>query len=181
MLVWRRTTVLLLVACAWTQAQLVLENPKHLKVPEQQAQALFLTTTRVMEREFNVPGALENKFRMKLVLGEAQERYTIDDAQGNGTLYLERWNEYKFTNVTMRLAIQQLLVPERQERMIDVIVRRAHEIAPVSAAELKVESVNLPPVRPQDDCIGRMNNAALAGVPCKPGMGTQRPTPVPTR
>jgi hypothetical protein len=181
MLVWRRTTVLLLATCSWIQAQLVLENPKHLKVPEQQAQALFLTTNRVMEKEFSVPGALENKFRMKLVLGEAHERYTIDDAQGDGTLYLERWNEYKFTNVAMRLAIQQLLVPERQERMIDVIVRRAHEIAPVSAAELKVESVSLPPVPPQNDCMARMNNAALGGMPCKQGLGVQRPTPMTTR
>jgi hypothetical protein len=181
MLVWRRTAVLLVLACSWIHAQLVLENPKHLKVPEQQAQALFLTTNRVMEKEFNVPGTLENKFRMKLVLGEPKERYTIDDAQGNATLYLERWNEYKFTSVTMRLAIQQLLVPERQERMIDTIVRRAHEIAPVSAAELKVESVSLPQVRSQDDCIARMNNAALGGVPCKQGLGSPRPTPVPAR
>ena len=176
-----RTTVLLLFTSSLLNAQLAIENPKHLDVSEAQAQALFLTTTRVMEKEFNVPGALENKFRMRLVLGQTPERFTIDDPAGNGTLYLERWNEFKFTATTMRLAIQQLLVPERQQRMLDVIVRRAHEIAPVSAAELHSEKINLPKPKLRDDCIGRMTNAAIPGVPCKPGEGIRPSDPMPTR
>lgn len=164
-----RTAVLLLFASSLLSAQLAIENPKHLDMSEPQAQALFLTTTRVMEKEFNAPGALENKFHMKLVLGQTPERFTIDDPAGNGTLYLERWNEFKFTATTMRLAIQQLLVPERQQRMMDVIVRRAHEIAPVSAAELPTEKIDLPQPKLRDDCIDRMTNAAVSGIPCKPG------------
>jgi hypothetical protein len=163
-----RTAVLLLFASSLS-AQLAIENPKHLDVSEPQAQALFLTTTRVMEKEFNVPGALENKFHMKLVLGQTPERFTIDDPAGNGTLYLERWNEFKFTATTMRLAIQQLLVPERQQRMMDVIVRHAHEIAPVSAAELRTERVDSPRPKSSDDCLVRITNAAVSGIPCKPG------------
>jgi hypothetical protein len=171
MLAWQRTTWLLLLTSSLVRAQLAIENPKHLNMPESQAQALFVTTTRVMEKEFNAPGALENKFHMKLVIGEKPERFTIDDVAGNGTLYLERWNEFKFTTVTMRLAIQQLLVPERQQRMLDVIVRRAHEIAPVSAAELHDEKIMLPQPPAQGGCLGQMTNAAVAGIPCKPGQG----------
>jgi len=178
---WHRTTVLLLLASSWTRAQLVLENPKHLIIPESQAQALFFTTTRVMEKEFNVPGALENKFRMTLVLGQKPERFTIDDPQGNGTLYLERWNESKFTTVTMRLAIQQLLVPERQQRMLDAIVRRAHEIAPVSARDLSRGTFDSPPMNFQDECIARMTNAAVSGIPCKSAPSGPRPAPVSAR
>jgi hypothetical protein len=179
MLAWHRTTVLLLLASSTVRAQLVIENPRHLDVPEQQAQALFATTTRVMEKEFNVPGALENKFHMKLVLGQPPERFTIDNAAGDGTLYLERWNEFKFTATTMRLAIQQLLVPERQQRMLDVIVRRAHEIAPVSAAQLRNEKVAMPQPTSQDDCLDRLTNAAVSGIPCKPG--ARRPGPMSPR
>lgn len=175
-----RTAVLLALASSLLRAQLAIENPKHLDVSEAQAQALFLTTTRVMEKEFNVPGVLENKFRMKLVLGQAPERFTIDDPAGNGTLYLERWNEFKFTATTMRLAIQQLLVPERQQRMMDVIVRRAHEIAPVSAADLRREEIQIPQPRPQNDCVGRITNAAVPGIPCRSGQGIRQPAPVPT-
>ena len=169
MLACYRTAVLLLFASSLLSAQLAIENPKHLDVSEPQAQALFLTTTRVMEKEFNAPGALENKFHMKLVLGQTPEQFTIDDPAGNGTLYLERWNEFKFTATTMRLAIQQLLVPERQQRMMDVIVRRAHEIAPVSAAELHNERVDSPQPKSSDDCLARLTNAAVSGIPCKPG------------
>lgn len=174
-----RTAVLLVLASSLLRAQLAIENPKHLDVSEAQAQALFLTTTRVMEKEFNVPGVLENKFRMKLVLGQAFERFTIDDSAGNGTLYLEHWNEFKFTATTMRLAIQQLLVPERQQRMMDVIVQRAHEIAPVSAADLHREKIEIPQPRPQDDCLGRMTDASIGGHPCRMGAAIRQSAPVP--
>ena len=178
MLAWQRTTWLLLLTSSLVRAQQTIENPKHLNVPESQAQALFVTTTRVMEREFNAPGALENKFHMKLVIGEKPERFTIDDPAGNGTLYLERWNESKFTTVTMRLAIQQLLVPERQQRMLDVIVRRAHEIAPVSAADLHNEKFVMPSGEIRNDCLGQMTNAAVPGMPCKPGRGAPQNAPM---
>src|SRR5262249_28450071 len=126
---------------------------------------------------FHAPGALENKFHMKLVLGQTPERFTIDDPAGNGTLYLERWNEFKFATVTMRLAIQQLLMPERQQRMLEEIVRRTHEIAPISAGRLAKESSiprqpDLPSMR--DSCITSLTNASLAGQPC----GPLRPVPV---
>jgi hypothetical protein len=178
MYAWHRTVVLLLAASSWVQGQLIVENPKHLNIPEEQAKALFLTTTRVMEKEFNVPGALENKFRMKLVLGEAQERFTIDDAQGNGTLYLERWNEFKFATVTMRLAIQQLLVPERQKRMLDAIARTTSEIAPISAADLRTEKIVTPLPRSSDGCIARMSDAGVGGVPCRLGQVGSHPVPI---
>ena len=181
MLAWQRTTWLLLLTSSLVRAQLTIENPKHLNVPESQAQALFVTTTRVMEKEFNAPGALENKFHMKLVIGEKPERFTIDDPAGNGTLYLESWNEFKFATVTMRLAIQQLLVPERQQRMLDVIVRRAHEIAPVSAAELHNERIGLLQQPAQGGCLGQMANAAVPGMPCKPGRGAPQNAPMSSR
>src|SRR5205085_10320575 len=107
------TSVLLLAASFAARAQLTVENPRHLDFPEQQAQVLFMTTNRVLESEFHSPGALENTFHVRLVLGEKAERFTIDDAFGNGSIYLEKWNEGKFAVSAMRLAVQHLLVPDR--------------------------------------------------------------------
>ena len=169
-------SVLLLAASSLAWAQLVIENPGHLDMPEQQAQVLFLTTNRVLESEFHSPGALENAFRMKLVLGEKAERFTIDDSSGNGTIYLEKWNEGKFAVAAMRLAVQHLLVPERQKRMLEEIVRRTHEIVPIKAAQLRNEppSPGVPPL--QDDCISQMMNAALRGVDCRTSAINSRPS-----
>jgi hypothetical protein len=72
MLAWHRTAVLLLLANASLSAQLTIENPKNLEVPEEHVQTLFLNTNRVMEAEFHSPGSLENKFRVRLVVGQPQ-------------------------------------------------------------------------------------------------------------
>ena len=169
------TSVLLVAASSLVRAQLVIENPRHLDVPEQQAQVLFQTTARVLESEFHSPRSLENTFRMRLVLGEKAERFTIDDPSGNGTLYLEKWNEGKFAIAAMRLAVQHLLVPERQKRMLEEIVRRTHEITPVKAAQLRNEQVPSAVTRVQDDCIAKMMNTAVRGVDCRPSAITSRP------
>ncbi len=176
MLAWHRTIVLLVLASSMVRAQLVLENPKHLNVPEQQAQVLFLTTVRVMETEFHSPGALENTFRMRLVLGEKSERFSIDDPAGNGTLHLEKWNESQFAIAAMRLAVQHLLAPDHQKRLLEEIVRRTHEIAPVNATQLRNEPV--PSVIPaaQDGCIGTITNAAVRSVNCGPASIVARPS-----
>jgi hypothetical protein len=51
----------------------------------------------------------------------------------------------------MRL-VQHLLVPERQKRMLEEIVRRTHEITPVKATQLRNEPVPLQ-TRVQDDVL----------------------------
>jgi hypothetical protein len=169
MLTWHRTTIFVMVASSLVQSQLVIENPKHLEISEPQAQALYLTTTRVMEEEFHSPGTLENRFRMRLVLGQKPERFTIDDPSGNGSIYLEKWNGGKFAVAAMRLAIQHLLVPERQKRMLEEIGRRTREIAPVSADRLRKEGAPAGPLSSdRDDCFTTMMNAGAHAVNCKP-------------
>src|SRR5262249_34753954 len=153
--------------------------PKHLDVPEQLIQALFLTTCRVMETEFRAPGALANRFRVKLVLGQPPDRFTIDDVFGNGTVYLENWNEGKFTISTMRLAMQRLLSPDRQQKMMQEIARRAHEIAPVSAHRLDGEHVPPVALEVQDTCSASMKNASVRAANCKPNVMVPRRSPAP--
>jgi hypothetical protein len=168
MLVLHRTTALLLLGSSLVGAQVVIENPKHLEVSEQQVQAVFLTTVRVVEKEFHSQSALENTFRLRLVLGEKPERFTIDDPSGNGTVYMERWSEGKFAVTAMRLSIQHLLFPERQKRMLEEIARRTHEIAPVTASQLREEGVPSVISESHDNCVRTMTNAAVHSVNCRP-------------
>ena len=175
---WRRTAMLLVVASGWLHGQLTIENPKKMEISEQQAQVLFLNISRVMESEFRSPGALESRFRVRLVLGEANERFTVDDAFGNGTVYLSKWNEGRFAVSTMRLAVQHLLGPDRQKKMLEEIVRRTRATATVSATQLRREGappMAAPDITPfSDPCATGITNAAVRGGPC----GQPRPVSV---
>jgi hypothetical protein len=55
MLAVHSMSVLLVAASSMAWAQLVIENPGHLDMPEQQAQVLFLTTTGCWNRNFILP------------------------------------------------------------------------------------------------------------------------------
>jgi hypothetical protein len=114
---------------------------------------------------------------MRLVLGEKAERFTIDDPSGNGTIYLEKWNEGKFAVAAMRLAVQHLLAPDRQKHMLEEIVRRTHEIAPVKAAQLRNDPAPPAVTRVQEDCISQMMNAANRGVDCRTSVINSRSSP----
>jgi len=144
MLAWHCTAVWLLLASSSLCAQLTIENPKKLNVPESQVQALFVNINHVMESEFHSPGTLQGRFRVRLVLGEQQERFTIDDPDGNGTIYMEHWDEGKFTVSTMRLALQHLMGPDRQKKLLGEIGRRMRETAPITAAQLRKEGAPAP-------------------------------------
>jgi hypothetical protein len=177
MLAWHRTAVLLVLASSSLSAQLSIENPKKMEVPEEHIQTLFLNTNRVMEAEFHSPGSLENKFRARLVLGQPQERLSIDDADGNASVYLERWDEGKFVFAVMRVGLQRLLDSGRQNRMFDEIARRTRQ-TPVSAAQLRKEGSPVPALeasRIPDTCVDGMSNSALQSDPCA------RPRHVPMR
>jgi len=170
MLRWHRTIAFLLTASSCLSAQLTVENPKKLDVSEAQIQTMFLNITRVMEAEFHSPGALALSFRVRLVLGETPERFTIDDPYGNGTIYMERWNEGKFAVSTMRLAVQHLLGPERQKKMLEEVVRRTRENAPVAAGQLRKQGVSPPLLGsdfpPADPCQAGPGDIGLRGTPC---------------
>jgi len=88
----------------------------------------------------------------------------VPRGSGDGTIYLEKWNEGKFAVAAMRLAVQHLLAPERQKRMLEEIVRRTHEIVPVKAAQLRNEPAPSGVSPAQDDCIPQITNAAVRGV-----------------
>ena len=125
----------LLAACP-ALAQIRIENPKRLPVPEEKAQVIFSTACRVVAEEFHVPHS-QLEFPLVLVLGEENQRYTADEGTGTYTVYLRQWDPVQFADSAMRLAVQRLVPPQRRNRMLTAILYRSREIAPISVEEVR--------------------------------------------
>ncbi len=127
--------LLLLTACP-VLAQVQIQNPKHLPVPEYKAQVIFSTACRVVAEEFHVPQS-QLAFPVVLFLGEKSQRYTADEGTGTYAVYLRQWDPVQFADSAMRLAVQRLVPPQRRNRMLTAILYRSNEIAPVSVEEIR--------------------------------------------
>jgi hypothetical protein len=70
-------------------AQITIQNPQHLPVPEQQVQALHNIVCRVVAEDLHVHrGGLPS--RVILVLGQDREVTVSDQANENFTIYLKQ-------------------------------------------------------------------------------------------
>lgn len=127
--------LLLLTACP-VLAQVHIQNPKHLPVPEEKAQVIFNTACRVVADEFHVPHS-QLAFSLVLVLGEESQRYTANEETGTYAVYLRQWDPVQFADSAMRLAVQRLVPPQRRNRMLTAILFRSREIAPISVEEIR--------------------------------------------
>jgi hypothetical protein len=111
-------------------------NPSEIDIPGDRARVLLLTTCRVVADEFHrKPQDVE--LTMTLVLGEKDERYSID-TNGRMTMYLEHWDEGKFVDGVIISAIQWLAPLRLRKQMFTEILRRTDKIAPVTANQLCV-------------------------------------------
>ncbi len=128
--------MVLLAFSAPLWAQVTLRNPQHLPVPEERVQVIFRTTCRVVAEQFRLhPEQLE--FPLTLVLGEPNEQYSADEDTGTYTIYLNQWNEAKFTTSAMRLAVWRMVPRKRRDQLVWEILQRANRVAPVPAAALR--------------------------------------------
>ena len=94
---------------------------------------------------------------MTLVLGERDERYSIDK-QERMTMYLERWDEAKFVNGVITSVIQRMAPLHLRNQMFTDILRRTDQIAPVSAKQLQnpAQSTSLSTREPYPTCINEV-------------------------
>src|SRR5262249_32393072 len=85
---------------------LTIVNPSKIDIPGDRARVLLLTTCRVVADEFHrKPQDVE--LTMTLVLGEKDERYSID-TNGRMTMYLEHWDEGRFVDGVILNAVHGL-------------------------------------------------------------------------
>ena len=117
-------------------AQVTIENPDHLDVPEQKVQILFHTTCQVVAREFHIRKG-EREFPLVLVLGDPRERYTSDEEHQVYTVYLFRWNEAQFVASSMKLALQHMLTHSRRDRLLLEILERSSGMDTVPMSSLR--------------------------------------------
>ena len=163
---WSRLAIFLLLANSAVSAQLVVENPKHLPIPEDQARVLLRMSCQAVANELHLRNKLD--FGLRLVLGEKDEHFGLDEKTGTRTLLLREWNAEKFTSAAMRFAVQLSIDSHRQEQMIAEVLRRSKQILPVSATELHgfVGSPKAPAIQDRNDCLSGIADAGVREVQC---------------
>jgi hypothetical protein len=149
-----------------SSAQLTIQNPHHLPVPEQKASVLMSTACRVIAEHF-ASAKGDQRLRLTLVLGSSDEHYTAEGDKDAYTLFLQRWDENKFTLAVTNLAIQRLVVNDRLASLVSEILRRSDQVAPVPAAQLRGSRISIPPLAGQTSgCLSAITEAAVRRIPC---------------
>src|SRR5690348_11632762 len=123
-------------------AQLAIENPGHLEVPEQKASLLLNTACRVVAEKFRFGNRADRRLSLNLVLGSKVEHYSADTDKDAYTLFLERWDESKFTVAVTNLAIQRLVIHDRLPAIVAEVLQRTAQVATVPVDQLR-ENKNL--------------------------------------
>jgi hypothetical protein len=151
-------------------AQLTIDNPLHLNLPEDQARLLLQLSYRKVARELHLSDSSNIESGLHLVLGEKEERYGYDDHSGVATVFLREWNETKFVIAAMRFAVQHSIGPQRQEQMVVEVLRRAKQIAPVPAAQIRghFPQRSSEPVGAGADCLKGVQDASIRDIRCDP-------------
>ena len=160
-----------------SRAQLAIENPGHLQVPEQKASLLLNTACRVVAEKFRISNPADHLLSLKLVLGSKDEHYIADADKDAYTLFLERWDENKFTLAVTNLAIQRFVVHDRLASLVSEILRRSDQVAPVAAAQLRGSRITVPRLAGQTSgCLSAITEAAVRKIPCGPLSNPGLPT-----
>lgn len=159
-------------------AQLAIENPSHLQVPEQKASLLLNSACRVVAEKFRISNPSQRLLSLKLVLGSKDEHYTADADKDSYTLFLERWDENKFTIAATNLAIQRFVIHDRLPSLVAEVLQRTAHLAPVAVTDLRkaiARGQYLPAAPGLADpapsetsaCISGVTNAGVRNIPCR--------------
>jgi len=127
---------------------LIVQNPLHLYVSEDRAKVLLHATCRVLQKEYRLRHSLENAFRLKLVLGEPDERVIfapVGDDKGVlptessrlPTIYMQQWDEAKFVTASLRVAVWEIVNDKDEVRIVQQILNQAAAESPISVQALR--------------------------------------------
>jgi len=114
-------------------------NPKHLNVPNDTVKVLMSTACQVVAEDSHLRNECDAPYSLKLVLGEQEERYGIDQ-HGKAIIYLSRWDDLKFAYTAISVAIQRAH-PGRLQRLVAETLRRSSRITPVTANDLRAAKI----------------------------------------
>jgi hypothetical protein len=162
--------LLIVFANSLAFAELTIDNPRHLAVPEEKARVLLRLACRAIAKEFHSREQSKAELDFRLVLGEKDEYYGIDEHTGVPTVYLQQWNETKFTSAAIRLAVQKSIDRNREERMIFDILQHSEQIVAIPANKLRGADVSRRSQAGEEEqgCLGRIRDASQRDIRCGP-------------
>ena len=156
-------------------AQVTIQNPQHLEIPEHRVQILHNIVCRVVAEEFHIQ---ESKVQgpVTVVLGEQQERTVADEFSGVYTIYLEHWDERTFASSDVRLMIQRMAFRNHSEQMAREVIRREELLFQVGADRLRTTSKQapLPPPNAAGSCMSAIRDLAVNNWLCGQSAGRMR-------
>ncbi|MFY9531415.1 MAG: hypothetical protein WBC04_25525 [Candidatus Acidiferrales bacterium] len=129
--------ILALLASLPSQAQVTVVNPDNLEVPKEKMNLLYANACRAVGEEFHVTKNSQIEFPVFLVLGESYEHISANNPPGVFRIYLQKWDEDKFTVSVISLALYNMLPLERRYKLAIEVRRRTDKIAPVTVSELR--------------------------------------------
>ena len=108
---------------------LTVLNPNHEKISTEEAEKVYLKVCEAVAKQFNHPGPIRPRVVLRLGGGDNVLRYPI------GEIQLKKWDEYRFADGVVELAIRSMLPPGDRARLGTDAVRDAD--ATVNVCELK--------------------------------------------
>jgi len=164
----RAAALIFALASSCAFSQLKIENPNQQDVPEAQARILLQMSFQAVAKELRPAQKTNVEFPLRLVIGQEDERFGLDEKTGVPTLFLRHWDPVKFTTAAVKFAIEKSVRPERQEQMILEIVHRSKGIAPISAAQLRGSTEPaIPALPPGNDCFRGISDSTFREPPCR--------------
>jgi hypothetical protein len=137
---WRLFTAVLLAlaGCGWARGgQVTIENPKNLPIDAARVNLLYIMVCQEVAETFHIRDYKRLEYPLTLVLGEERERYVIDHSTGEGTIYLQQWDESRFTGSAVMVAFHQALSTEQFRLLVAKTLKRFWNASPVTVAEAK--------------------------------------------
>lgn len=108
---------------------LTIFNPNHEKISSEEVEKVYLTACYVVEREFKRPAPIRPRLILRLGANENKLQYPMREIQ------LKKWDEYRFADAVVDLALHDMVPAEERVRLGDAAVHEAG--ATVSICELK--------------------------------------------
>lgn len=112
-----------------TQELFTIVNPNHEKMSAADAEKVYLKVCEVIEKEFNRATPIRPRLKLRLGAKDNLLHYP------NREIQLKKWDEYRFAEAVVDIALHDLVSPEERLKLSKMAVNQAG--ATVSLCELK--------------------------------------------
>jgi hypothetical protein len=135
-------SVLLLLASLPAAAQVTIQNPKKLKLPEARVGVIYDVVRELVFQEVKPAGGKPVNMKLTLSLAVRPEfGYLTNEEKQSAEVFMTEWDEPRFAYVVMALAMQQALPASRRSELLKEALRRVDLLAPVDVTQLKKQKI----------------------------------------